>query len=458
MSVNLSRYMKVLINIFLLFIPIIVQAKNIIIESNKPIKTQFSTSNCTYLIRNIIDLKGDTLKIPVNSIIKFSGNGKLVNGAVLGDFSKIDSQRKIILNDVIILGTWRNKIVYSDWVNFPQDSTASNQSFQNLMTLCKGNLFTNFYMSEGNYYVSSSYRSAPIIVPSNVYWHNKAVIKMIPNDLDWYNMVLLDKSDNVTIDGGTFIGDVLSHKGNTGEWGHGIKCGGASNVTLKNLTCINHWGDGIDLIEGKDDNGIANINCKNINISNVKCLYNRRQGMSIEAAHNVLIKNSEFAFTGNLKYTAPGAGMDIEPWANNDHKVKNIKFINCSMHDNTGLDFQCEPNIQEKGNNNTFVNDIKLENCSIGNARVQFTNCIILRNCNFTDRLILRNTQNIEIIDSKANLFEEGPKVIDFKNKNSKLNSAISANLILSGGIITSIALLSYSIYTQLHSSRKNTA
>lgn len=87
---------------------------------------------------------------------------------------------------------------------------------------------------------------------------------------------------------------------------HSIKCGGARNIRLKNITCSYHSGDGIDLIEGLDINGKAAINCDNILIDLFKCLHDRRQGMSIEAAHNVAITNSEFAFTGTPDYTAPG--------------------------------------------------------------------------------------------------------------------------------------------------------
>lgn len=148
------------------------------------------------------------------------------------------------------------------------------------------------------------------------------------------------------------MGDVKNHIGNKGEWGHGIKLAGATNVVLKNFVVREFWGDGIDLIEadyvGSIDAGVGN--CKRITIDNVKCLYNRRQGMSIEAAENIVVKNSEFAFTGKLSFTAPGAGVDIEPWCGNEHKIKRISFYNCQFHDNSGgSDFCCMSNSMFRG-------------------------------------------------------------------------------------------------------------
>jgi hypothetical protein len=65
---------------------------------------------------------------------------------------------------------------------------------------------------------------------------------MLPSDYDKYFIVYLNMVDNVTIDGGEFIGDALNHTGTTGELGHGIKCGGARNVRLANLTVSYCWG------------------------------------------------------------------------------------------------------------------------------------------------------------------------------------------------------------------------
>ena len=44
-------------------------------------------------------------------------------------------------------------------------------------------------------------------------------------------------------------------------------------------------------------------------ISNVRSLWNYRQGMSIIEAFNTLVEHSEFSYTAG---TAPGSGVDLE--------------------------------------------------------------------------------------------------------------------------------------------------
>lgn len=267
-------------------------------------------------------------------------------------------------------------------------------------------------MQEGIYYVEALYRSAPILLPSNVYWHNKATIKMLPNDLDWYNIVYINKSDNVTIDGGSFVGDALNHIGNTGEWGHGIKCGGATNVTLKNLICSYCWGDGIDLIEGLDDDNKPSINCKSISVYNVKCLYNRRQGMSIEAASDVKVSNSEFAYTGQIKQTPPSAGIDIEPWTNNCNKVWNLSFQNCIMHSNKGYDVQISGNYLKR--NDRLNNNFRFIRCTIDSMLVVRTNGVFINRSTISQELKILKTKNAKLKESAISKLSKGIDVSNF--------------------------------------------
>lgn len=332
----------------LLMIALSVQAKTIHLKQNTDLTKVFGDAYTSFIVEDSLDLHGATIRLPFRSTLSFAINGSIHNGQIIGNSSLIKADERFILDNIKIAGSWRNTKVYSCWFKLLEGKTSNNDIFAQLMQLCTGKQLTHFYMQKGSYYVSAIYRSAPILIPSNVYWHNEATIKMLPTDLEWYNIVYLNKSTNVTIDGGRFMGDVEHHKGNSGEWGHGIKCGGASNVVIKNVTCSHCWGDGIDLIEGLDNNKKPTYNCNNIVIDNVKCLNNRRQGISIEAASNVKILNSEFAYTGFPKYTSPGAGLDIEPWTDNKNKVWSVSVVNCKFHDNKGLDVQCEPNIKKE--------------------------------------------------------------------------------------------------------------
>ena len=410
--------------LLLLFVlwPSTIHSKTIIIRKYSDFLAIPSSGKVSCVIYANINFKGKEIKLPPNSSLVFKNGALIKNGIVYGHNSTIVAESKRIFSNIEIGGTWNNPKVYSQWLDF-REGEDNTKRFQNLMQLCNGGRMTHLYMLKGTYYVSSLYRSAPILIPSNVYWHNEAIVRMLPSDMEWYNIVYLNKSENVTIDGGCFIGDVESHKGKTGEWGHGIKCGGASNVTIKNVTCSYCWGDGIDLIEGMDEHGKPTINCDKINIDNVKCFNNRRQGISIEAATNVSIRNSEIAYTGIPKLTSPGAGMDIEPWADNTNKVWNLIVYNCKFHDNKGLDVQCEPNVQKKEQFSFLHNNIRIEKCEIGTMRIQYTKGIVLMQCDVNKYLFVQNTDNIELRKTNVGEYRKGKNIRRLKLVSSKLNT-----------------------------------
>lgn len=406
-----------------LLIALSVQAKAIHLKQNTNLNQVLKDSYTTFIVDESLDLHGTSIVLPFRSTLSFSTNGSINNGQVIGNSSLIKAGTSQIFNSIKIGGSWRNSKVYSRWFKFKDGQENNNDVFAQLMQLCGGNQLTRFYMQKGTYYVSAIHRSAPILVPSNVYWHNEATIKMLPTDLEWYNIVLLNKSNNVTIDGGMFIGDVEKHKGQTGEWGHGIKCGGATNVVIKNLICSHCWGDGIDLIEGIDKQQKPTINCNNVTVEHVKCLNNRRQGISIEAALNVKLINCEFAYTGFPKFTSPGAGLDIEPWTDNRAKVWNVTVIGCKLHDNKGYDIQCEPNIKKLKSFTQLNNNISLLRSEIGTMRIQYTKGIFVRDCSITKDLFVQWTDGIELRKSRIENFKKREMVTNIKIKNCDIKS-----------------------------------
>ena len=400
-----------------------IQAKTIHLRQRSNLSEVMKYANSTYVVEENLDLHGVTMQLPQNSVLSFSANGMVLNGKIIGTHSVIKADARLVFDNVKIEGSWKNGLVYSQWFKFKDGQMDNNDAFAQLMQLCTGSQFTHFYMQKGTYYVSAIYRSAPILVPSNVYWHNEAIIKMLPTDLEWYNIVYLNKSNNVTIDGGTFIGDVENHKGNTGEWGHGIKCGGATNIVIKNVMCSYCWGDGIDLIEGVDEKKKPTVNCNNITINNVKCYNNRRQGISIEAASNVKIVDSEFAYTGSPKFTSPGAGLDIEPWTDNENKVWNVTVERCKFHDNKGLDVQCEPNVKKLAAFVKLHNNILFSKCEIGSMRIQYTKGIFMKNCNLSKDLLVRWADGVELRKTKIEKFKKGEKSSNVKVVNSDIKN-----------------------------------
>lgn len=377
-----------------------------IVVSSKNWGNQLKYENTYYIIRERLDLKGKEFIVPNNSRLVFDG-GCLRNGTVIGKETTIQAERILVFENVAISGSWTNKEVYSEWLDFVEGKIVDNaRNFENLMLLCAGSKMTHLYMQEGDYYCSVIKESSNIQVPSNVYWHNSATIKQIPTELQKYALVLIKQVDNVTIDGGAFVGDVQIHTSEKGEWGHGIKVAGATNIKLKNLVSREFWGDGIDLIEGEYNGNLrAGVGpCKNITIDNVKCLYNRRQGLSIEAAWNVVVKNSEFAYTGKYKMTAPGCGVDIEPWCKNEEKIYNLKFENCYIHDNNPIrDFSVEPNCQHNGNKKgpqyAPVNKVVINKCRTGHLFIHGANDVVFNQCDIDDISRYDNGYSIKMND-----------------------------------------------------------
>jgi hypothetical protein len=130
-----------------------------------------------------------------------------------------------------------------------------------------------------------------------------ATIKVQPNSATNYIAVKVTAADCI-IEGGKILGDVGSHTGTTGEWGHLIQIDtGGDRCTVQNVTLTKAWGDGIAIQGGPDG----------VTLRNVLSDDNRRQGLSVISASRLRVYGGQFSNTGKTAYTAPGCGIDIEP-------------------------------------------------------------------------------------------------------------------------------------------------
>ncbi|MGE8553814.1 MAG: right-handed parallel beta-helix repeat-containing protein [Chryseobacterium jejuense] len=177
-----------------------------------------------------------------------------------------------------------------------------------------------------------------------------------PTSEKQYNIIRVFDKKNVVIEGGQIIGDRNDHQGINGEWGYGIAISGGANITIKNITIKNLWGDGINLqcVNYKDRDVLPN----NIKIQNVISTNNRRQGMSIEGGTNITVSSSEFSKSNG---TQPESGVNIEPWY---HKaiVDNVKFENCKFVDNNHAGLI--------GGGNAKISNIEVSNSEFRNNKI----------------------------------------------------------------------------------------
>ena len=127
-----------------------------------------------------------------------------------------------------------------------------------------------------------------------------AVLRMQPTNLGNYELLTL--TDDCVLEGGVTVGDVASHLGTAGEWGHCVAVRG-KRVQIFRHEAREAWGDGFNVSLGADDAQL--IDCVADS--------NRRQGLSVTGAARVAVFGGRYITTGALGAAAPTAGIDMEP-------------------------------------------------------------------------------------------------------------------------------------------------
>lgn len=133
-----------------------------------------------------------------------------------------------------------------------------------------------------------------------------------------------------------------------GHWGDtgiqlpadGIFISDSRHISLRRLA-LHHLGrDGIQVLNHlakRLDDPLR----EDILLENSTCNYNGRQGLSVTGVNGLRVINCSFSHTGRVVipstgktlFSAPGAGVDLEP---QDGFVANVRFENCRFVDNAG--------------------------------------------------------------------------------------------------------------------------
>lgn len=297
------------------------------------IRSKFNRANVIYKITKDIDLGHGVLTIPAGCTLDFQG-GSFTNGTIVGTNSDIRADEHVtIFKGIVIEGTWKVKEINSGWFNFVRTAGYNNlQNFNNLFTLTSDSFSGTVNIDGGTYYITISGDTDFISINNNTIVNLAGTIRLNPNNLNSYEIVKIVGKNNITIQGGgTIYGDVEGHTGTTGEWGMGITILDGNGITIKGITVRNCWGDGIYI--GQTENTVNNYPI-NILIDNVTVTNNRRQGITITSVQNLTIRNCRVLNTGAIKFTAPGAGIDIEPNIANA-MLENINIEGCYFAGNT---------------------------------------------------------------------------------------------------------------------------
>lgn len=180
-----------------------------------------------------------------------------------------------------------------------------------------------------------------------------AELHAIPNELPRAYVLLIQRVSDVKVTGGRIVGERDRHMGTTGEWGHGIAIYGGVRVAIRDIRIERCWGDGIS-IGGKKSSKTQLNPSTDIEIANITCVGNRRQGLSVGRSRRVWVHDSTFTDTGG---TPPSAGIDVEP--DKGDITKGVRIERCVCKRNRG------PGIQVW--HDTF--DVEIRDCTLEENR-----------------------------------------------------------------------------------------
>lgn len=297
------------------------------------IQNKFKKTNTIYKITKDMDLEGSTLIIPVGCTLDFQG-GSFKNGTINFNNTSILSSKIAFKKDVHFSGTIKSQVIKSSWFEF--DEIDCIDTLKELLEISKD---CTVHIENGTYNISTKYvedtdypageENSVLIAPSNSRIILDGTIKLLTNSLKHYVVLSIRNKENVIVEGtGSIIGDVETHTGTTGEWGHGIQISSSKNITVKDISISKCWGDGIT-VSGKAETIPTGTN---ILIDGITSSYNRRLGISLIAGDGIKLVNSTTHDNATISGTSPAAGLDIEP--NKDEVINNVLVDNCIFYDN----------------------------------------------------------------------------------------------------------------------------
>ena len=338
----ISVFILVLSKILLLiFIGVGPQDVNLNVADITEYDALFSKSSRRIYVSHEIDLEGQTLSIPDNCELVFRKGGRISNGCIVGNNTRIKGSSKLF-DHVSFKGTWIVPVISTemfvdlDYVN----------SLQEVFALSDSSVKNTIKILEGDYFVSTNKEKIDALrLKSNTDLIIDGTIRLIPNTLQRSYILLVDKCSNVSISGnGTLIGDREEHLGNDGEWGMGIYISDSEEVTVNNISVYNCWGDCICVCK----------NSKTVQIKGCNLERGRRQGISIIDVCEITISD---CFIANIGGTNPGYAIDIEP--DSKCSVSNVSIKNVQIKDCSGGIL-----VYAKAKASS-VKEIRIQNCTI---------------------------------------------------------------------------------------------
>lgn len=275
-------------------------------------------------------------------------------------------------------------------------SIDDTSAFQSAINDCSANGDGYLYIPSGTFMLNAV---TGLNIPSNIriVMEPQAVLQVIANNSNTYNVFRINNSSNVFIEGNgaTILGDRATHTtapvwqanhayalnaqvnangyilncttagtsgatmpvGTTGtgitdgtavwsyvysgENGMGVNITGSSNIFISNLTCKNLWGDGFYV------GGGSGSNSENVFLTNCYADGNRRNGLSVTNCKTCIVLGGEYKNTGG---TDPQFGIDVEP--NSGCLIENVLIKGVRTANNLEGGIALMPILLKGGSNN----------------------------------------------------------------------------------------------------------
>ncbi|WP_051291626.1 glycosyl hydrolase family 28-related protein [Fictibacillus gelatini] len=225
--------------------------------------------------------------------------------------------------------------------------TDSTENIQKAIDIVNQSGGGTVYFPKGIYLIDAE---KSIVIKDNVTlnFSDRTILKVIPNNLEYYAVIKIEDTKNASLIGEVeIIGDRYQHKGTEGEWGFGISILGSQNIYIEGADIKNCWGDGIYIGSTKHRSY-----SENVTIVNPICDNNRRQGMSVISVKNLKIINPTLI---NTNGKPPQSGIDFEP-NNSNEFLEKILLVNPIINNNRGSGIQIVLNRLSGSNNSVDIN------------------------------------------------------------------------------------------------------
>lgn len=297
------------------------------------LQNKFNKPNTIYKVTKDLDLNHRVLTIPEGCTLQFDG-GSISNGTI--DFNNTLLKGRVNINCNIITGSIKNQQIYVNWFNVDNTGISEDTALINYILQTAVNktvIFDGIYKIDPIASSSKEYDGGIRPVSNQTLkFTNGSKLIIDKQSALYFSILSIYRVENVSIYGANIEGDINTHSTNQGEYGFGVAISSSKNINLYNCKSSYNWGDGyIFLSTGSEESN--NFDC---NLYNCEAHYNRRQGLSIVALYGGRIDNFKATNTGILKYTAPAAGIDIEPDAiRYDERIK-VVINNYTSENNFG--------------------------------------------------------------------------------------------------------------------------